>query len=127
MGTNSKKLRTKKQQPFLQMQPPSQVSAEMQKKMRGRQQFKHQNQLVYEWEQDLNEINIYITPPDFLLPKNKDIILKNLKPGQKMPKFDIKIKNNHVSIAVDGNPPYINEALFKHIDTEESHWFIEDD
>ena len=103
------------------------LSKEMAKKAAGRQKFMHGDQVIYEWEQDLNEVNIYITPPEFMLSKNKEIIKQNLKPGQKVPKFNITITNKHVKIGVDQNPPYIDENLFKNIDTDESLWMIEDD
>ena len=52
---------------------------EMQKKLaekaKGRQQFVHNDQVIYEWDQTLEEVNIYIKPPDYMLPKNKAAVL----------------------------------------------------
>jgi len=55
-----------------------------------------------------------------LVDIRKDVA--NLKPGQKLPKFNISITNCHIRIAVDNNPPYIDEPLEKAIDTDESLW-----
>ena len=46
-------------------------SREMREKAKGRQQFKHGDRVIYEWDQTIDEVNIYIQPPDFMLPKNK--------------------------------------------------------
>ena len=57
----------------------------------GRIPFYYKEQLVYEWEQNLEEILLYIKAPECVLEKNREIVKKNLKPGQKFPKLDIKI------------------------------------
>ena len=97
------------------------------KKAAGRQKFMHGEQEIYEWEQDLNNVNIYIKPPEFMLKKNQELIKRNLKPGQKLPKFNITITSNHIKIGVDQLPAYIDEDLTKVVDTDESLWMIEDD
>ena len=61
----------------------------------GRIPYYYKDQLVYEWEQNLEEIIIYIKAPECILEKNREIIKKNLKPGQKMPKLDIKIDDKN--------------------------------
>ena len=47
------------------------LARDMREKARGRQQFKHGDQVIYEWDQTLDEGNLYITPPDFMLPSNR--------------------------------------------------------
>ena len=47
------------------------MAKEMRAKAKGRQQFKHGDNVIYEWDQTLDEVNIYIAPPDFMLPKNR--------------------------------------------------------
>lgn len=44
-----------------------------------------------------------------------------------MPKLDIKIQPNHVSVGIKGNPPFINEELGGICDTDDSVWCLEDD
>ena len=45
---------------------------EMREKAQGRHQFKHGDRVIYEWDQTLDEVNIYIQPPDFMLKKNRE-------------------------------------------------------
>jgi hypothetical protein len=55
-------------------------------------------QLIYEWEQSLDEVNIYIAPP----------------PGITAAMLDIEIKANHVMVGIKGNPErYLNVSLTK--------------
>ena len=30
----------------------------------GRYQFKHEGRLIYEWDQSLEDVNIYVKPPE---------------------------------------------------------------
>ena len=55
------------------------MNKQIAKKAAGRQKYMYGDQLIYEWEQDLNEVNIYITPPEYMLKKNVEIIKQNLK------------------------------------------------
>eukprot|EP00961_Rhodomonas_salina_P177573 2394534-Rhodomonas_salina.1 len=53
-------------------------------------------QLVYEWEQGLDEVNIYITPP----------------PGIKANMFDIQITSDHLTVGLKGNKEkFLNVSL----------------
>ncbi len=47
---------------------------------------------VYEWEQSLEEVNVFIAPP----------------PGVTAAAFDIKIDVNHIRIGIKGNPPFMD-------------------
>jgi hypothetical protein len=50
---------------------------------------------VYEWEQSLEEVNVYIAPP----------------PGVTKHAFDIKIDVNHLRIGLKGNPPFLDVCV----------------
>eukprot|EP00743_Colponemidia_sp_Colp-15_P003072 GILK01003320.1.p1 GENE.GILK01003320.1~~GILK01003320.1.p1 ORF type:complete len:183 (+),score=22.84 GILK01003320.1:52-549(+) len=77
---------------------------------RGRQQFKHNDRVIYEWDQDLNEVNIYINPP----------------PGVRQKDLDIKIEPRRLSVGLRGNPPFLQEEFQGLVKTSESFWMIED-
>lgn len=84
------------------------VEKELKKKAEGRQQYLHKGQLVYEWDQTLDDVNLYIKPPPFLLPKHRSQFEKQLKPGEKLPKLDISITSKRLRVGMTGNPPYID-------------------
>merc|ERR1712070_718744 len=56
------------------------------KKMR--KQYKHNGQVVYEWEQNLTEIHIWVTPP----------------PGVSAAMIDAKIEPMHLTMGIKGVP-----------------------
>ena len=92
------------------------VPKELSEKAKGRQPFYHNSnlldskldQLIYEWEQSLEEIDIYIKPPDFVLPAYQ---AKCREQGIPVAKLKIEIKPKSLAIGVDGNPPFINVDL----------------
>lgn len=53
-------------------------------------------QKVFDWDQTLEEVNMYIT-----LPPN---VPKKL--------FSCKIDSKHVEVGIKGNPPYLNVSFF---------------
>ena len=61
-----------------------------------RHQFRHQDQLVYEWEQTLDDLNIFIIVP-------KGIKAKQLY-------VDITVK--HLKVGIVPNPPYLEVYSF---------------
>mmetsp|Transcript_54857 Transcript_54857/g.128243 ORF Transcript_54857/g.128243 Transcript_54857/m.128243 type:complete len:246 (-) Transcript_54857:184-921(-) len=76
-----------------------------------RKQYFHQGQLVYEWEQGLDEVNIYITPP----------------PGIKANMFDIQITSDHLTVGLKGNKEkFLNHNLGAKCKHSESYWTLED-
>ena len=87
----------------------------------------HDGQIIYEWEQSLEEFFIYIKAPDCLLSKNKDEIIRNIKPGQEMPKLEVKFLTNHLKIGIKNLPPYIDEDLPNKIKASESLWQLDGD
>ena len=76
-----------------------------------RVQYKHNNQLIYEWDQSIDEVNIYFTPP----------------PNVTAQHIDCKISTGHVKIGIKGNPPYIDLDLSAQCIVDESFWTFEDD
>jgi flagellar motor protein MotB len=76
-----------------------------------RKQFKHGGQVIYEWEQDLDEVCIFIYPP----------------PGVTAKILDVKIQVDRLSIGVMGNPPFIHERFPFLVDTDASLWTFDDE
>ena len=74
----------------------------------------HKGQVVYEWDQTLDDVNIYINPPKVLLRKYQDENKKTLKPGEKLPKLEVKIASTHVTVGIQGNPPFLNVSQATH-------------
>jgi hypothetical protein len=87
------------------------VDKELKKRAEKRQQFVYQGKLVYEWDQTLDDVNVYIKVPPFLLKKYAKEYEKQLKPGQKLPKLEITIGPKKLSVGMTGNPPYLDVLL----------------
>eukprot|EP00828_Plagiopyla_frontata_P044083 TRINITY_DN7084_c0_g1_i1.p1 TRINITY_DN7084_c0_g1~~TRINITY_DN7084_c0_g1_i1.p1 ORF type:complete len:183 (+),score=44.25 TRINITY_DN7084_c0_g1_i1:156-704(+) len=101
---------------------------EMKEKARGRQDFKFNGETIYQWEQDLDDIHIYITPPKFILPKYRDEIRKQLQPGEQLPLLEVKIDSQHVMVKIKGNDSfYLNNDLENKCNSKESLWMLEDE
>lgn len=77
----------------------------------GRQQFNYEGKLIYEWDQSLEEVFIYIKAPDCLLEKNLKEIKKNLKPGEQPPKLEVFFKPDQLSVGLKCLPPYLNVCI----------------
>mmetsp|Transcript_38605 Transcript_38605/g.60229 ORF Transcript_38605/g.60229 Transcript_38605/m.60229 type:complete len:233 (-) Transcript_38605:1570-2268(-) len=76
-----------------------------------RKQFWHEGRLIYEWEQSLDEVNIYIESP----------------PGVKADMFDITIKADHLNVGIKGSKDrYLNHTLGGRCKNSESYWTLED-
>lgn len=76
----------------------------------GRLKFEHDGNTIYEWEQSLEEVNIYIIPPIGL---RRDLI-------------DIEISHLHLRIGLLGSPPFIDEDTGGPIKAKESFWTLSD-
>ncbi|RVW79060.1 hypothetical protein CK203_048213 [Vitis vinifera] len=74
-----------------------------------RHSFFHGSQKVFEWDQTLEEVNVYIT-----LPPNVPTKL-----------FYCKIQSKHVEVGIKGNPPYLNHDLSCPVKTDSSFWTLE--
>mmetsp|Transcript_58202 Transcript_58202/g.116984 ORF Transcript_58202/g.116984 Transcript_58202/m.116984 type:complete len:252 (+) Transcript_58202:44-799(+) len=77
----------------------------------GRHTFEFQGQPVYEWDQTLDECNIWIKPP----------------PGVMAAHLDIEITHTHVRVGIKGNPPFLNEDTGGAVVVKESFWTMDGD
>ncbi|PNX95395.1 nudC domain-containing protein 2-like, partial [Trifolium pratense] len=68
-------------------------------------------QKVFEWDQTLDEVNIYI----------------NLPPKVNSKQFYCKIQSKHIELGIKGNPPFLNHDLTSPVKTDSSFWTLEDD
>ncbi len=57
-----------------------------------RHQYIHSDRIIYEWDQTLQELNIYVQVPQGC--RGKDLA--------------VNIQAKHLSIALKGNPPYLD-------------------
>jgi hypothetical protein len=80
------------------------------KTMDGRYIFEHEGQTVYEWEQNIEEVNIYIRPP----------------PGVTKAHLDITITHERVTIGIKGEVPFIDEKTGGAVKVSESFWTLGD-
>ncbi|OAY74685.1 nudC domain-containing protein 2 [Ananas comosus] len=75
-----------------------------------RHSYVHNGQKVFEWDQTLEEVNVYID-----LPPNVSTKL-----------FYCKIQSKHIEVGIRGNPPYLNHELVHPVKTDSSFWTLED-
>lgn len=54
--------------------------------------FQHEGQKVYEWDQTLHDVNIYIDAP----------------PGVRAKQLVVIVTATHLTVSIAGNPPYLN-------------------
>lgn len=64
--------------------------------LKNRKKFMHEGRVIYEWEESLDSILLFIDPPP--IPNN--IKISSV--------IEVKFKANWVSIGIKGNPPYIS-------------------
>ncbi|CRG99481.1 CS domain protein, putative [Plasmodium relictum] len=76
-----------------------------------RHKYVNNGVLIYEWEQSIDEINIYIN-------MNSKIVNKN--------DLDIEIKSKRIRIGLKKMKSFLDDELFSVIDEDCSYWFIED-
>jgi len=75
-----------------------------------RKKFEYQGRTIYEWEQDIENVDIWITPP----------------PGVTAKMIDCNIAPDHLKLGINGNPPFIDEDFYDTVVVSESFWMIED-
>ena len=73
----------------------------------SRHAFTHEGRVVYEWDQTLEEVNVYVAVP----------------PGVRADALDVAIKTSDVSIGIKGNPVPAHALSFP-VKTEESFWTL---
>jgi len=73
--------------------------------------FEYNGQQIYEWEQSLEEVTMYVNAPK----------------GKKANDFRIIIETNRLRIGLKGfDRFFIDEPTFGKVDTSESSWYIDD-
>lgn len=77
---------------------------------KGRYEFRHNGQLIYEWEQTLDDVNIYIRPPA----------------GVTTDMIDCAITPSRIRLGLTGNPPFLDEQTFGPVIEQESYWTFVD-
>jgi len=77
----------------------------------GRYIFEHNGRTVYEWEQSLEEVNIYIKPPE----------------GTRKAHLAIEIANDIVRVGLVGSEaPFLEEKPGGAVNVSESYWMLDD-
>jgi len=61
----------------------------------GRHAFVHQDRKIYEWDQTLSEVNMYVEVP----------------PGMRAKEMFCEIEKQHVKFGLKGNPPFMDVSL----------------
>ncbi|EFA83334.1 hypothetical protein PPL_04127 [Heterostelium album PN500] len=75
-----------------------------------RRKFEYQGRTIYEWDQTLEEVNIYIEVPE----------------GVSSKMIACQITSNKLILGIRGNPPFIDEEFFSTIKQKDSFWTLED-
>lgn len=76
----------------------------------SRHVFQHEGQKVYEWDQTLQDVNIYIDAP----------------PGIRAKQLVVTVAATHLTVSIAGNPPYLNHDFGGRVKPSESFWTLED-
>lgn len=77
----------------------------------GRQAFTHNGQTVYEWEQNLDEVKIYIKPP----------------PGLPASEIEINIQQHELSVGLRGaERPFLHERFPSVVKVVDSTWMLDE-
>mmetsp|Transcript_31074 Transcript_31074/g.54570 ORF Transcript_31074/g.54570 Transcript_31074/m.54570 type:complete len:252 (-) Transcript_31074:112-867(-) len=80
------------------------------KKYEKRKKVAYQGRIIYEWEQTLEEVDVYITPPPGV--SSRDIVCD--------------IKATHLKVGLKGAPFFLDEKLGGRCVKGESYWMLED-
>ncbi|XP_006848216.2 nudC domain-containing protein 2 [Amborella trichopoda] len=75
-----------------------------------RHSFVHRGQKVFEWDQTLEEVNIYISLPQ----------------GVPTKLFFCNVQPKHLEVGIKGNPPYLNHDVASPVKVDSSFWTLED-
>ena len=78
---------------------------------RGRQKFEYNGHVVYEWDQTLEEVRVYVRPP----------------PQIKAKQISCTITSTHLALGLKGaDKPFIDEDFFSKVKLDESSWMMSD-
>lgn len=72
--------------------------------------YEYQGRKIYEWEQSLEEVHMYVEVP----------------PGVKAKMLEVSITPSQLRVGLKGNPPFINEPFHTTVNSSESMWTLED-
>ena len=75
-----------------------------------RKRVVHDGRVVYEWEQELDDVSLYLNPPPSLPSSLLSIVL--------LP--------DRLTVGIKGNPPYLDEVLGGPIVPSSSYWTYSD-
>jgi len=76
----------------------------------GRYIMEYNGRKIYEWEQSLEEVNLYIDAP----------------PSKRASDFQVNIQSKRLSIGLKGNDRmFIDEPTFSKVNTSESSWYLD--
>ncbi|KAL3146301.1 hypothetical protein ABBQ32_003000 [Trebouxia sp. C0010 RCD-2024] len=75
-----------------------------------RHKFTHNGRVIYEWDQTLTEVNIYVPVPA----------------GARAKDLAINIQSTHLTIGIKGNPPYLDIDFAGKVKASESYWTLEE-
>lgn len=81
-----------------------------------RHKFEYEGKTIYEFQESLDSMNIYIKPPPIAFEKNRKEWLKN-NPGKQPPTLEVKIHNQALSVGFKGLPPYLQHNTKGKVDT----------
>jgi len=68
--------------------------------------YTHGGKVIYEWEQTLEEVHLYMKPPP-------DVTAKMIQ---------CKIGSNEMTLAFKDNSPFISEQFYAYINSSEAIW-----
>eukprot|EP00584_Thalassiosira_punctigera_P023883 CAMPEP_0172554180 /NCGR_PEP_ID=MMETSP1067-20121228/53541_1 /TAXON_ID=265564 ORGANISM="Thalassiosira punctigera, Strain Tpunct2005C2" /NCGR_SAMPLE_ID=MMETSP1067 /ASSEMBLY_ACC=CAM_ASM_000444 /LENGTH=249 /DNA_ID=CAMNT_0013342501 /DNA_START=22 /DNA_END=771 /DNA_ORIENTATION=- len=96
--------------------PPARGATIKHPKIAGRYIFSYGEKKVYEWEQSLEEVTIYIDAPMHQLPERNaaSFIVVNILPNR----LQVGLKG--------GDRCFIDEKTFDKVKTRESSWYLDD-
>lgn len=77
---------------------------------KGRYAFRHKGELIYEWEQSLEDVTVYVNPPK----------------GVSAEMVSCEIKPNWLKLGLKGNPPFLDEQTSGPVVQAESYWTLAD-
>ena len=72
--------------------------------------YEHQGRKIYEWEQSLEEVHVFIEVP----------------PGVRSKMLDVTISAAHLKVGLKGNPPFLDEPFQEKANATDSFWTLED-
>ena len=81
--------------------------------------FTYNNQTIYDWEQSLDEVTIYISAPISQLPKHNTASYIN-----------VNIFTNRLQVGLKSQPDgeyFINETTFGKVKVNESSWYLDEE